>query len=158
MAAGEVRGLCTGRCPGLPLPLWWGRGTSQRLVEGAAARYERVMRAPILTQKRAKSLRRSMTRPEKTLWSLLRRNLQGLHFRRQHAIGPYILDFYCASARLCVEVDGPVHAEQAARDERRTGWLGEQGIKVIRFSVDDVESRPAVVIAAIVKAAAPSPA
>jgi very-short-patch-repair endonuclease len=87
------------------------------------------MRVTILTQKRAKSLRRAMTRPEQTLWSLLRRNQQGPHFRRQHAVGPYILDFYCATARLCVEVDGPAHAERAAHDERRTRWLGEQGIR-----------------------------
>ena len=80
------------------------------------------MCAPILIQKRAKGLRRSMTQPEKTLWSLLRRNQQALYLRRQHAIGPYIGDFYCAVARLCIEVDGPVHADQAAHDERRTGW------------------------------------
>lgn len=116
------------------------------------------MRASILTQKRAKELRRSMTQPEKTLWELLRRNQQGFHFRRQHAVGPYILDFYCATARLCIEVDGPVHAEQAAHDGRRTGWLAEQGIRVIRFSVDDVETRSAAVIAAVVRAAAPSTA
>jgi len=111
-----------------------------------------------VTQKRAKSLRRSMTRPEQTLWSLLRRDRQGLHFRRQHAIGPYILDFYCAAARLCVEVDGPVHAGQADHDERRTHWLAEQGVRVIRFSIEEVEARPAAVIASIVRAAAPSTA
>ena len=116
------------------------------------------MRVTILTQKRAKSLRRAMTRPEQTLWSLLRRNQQGPHFRRQHAVGPYILDFYCATARLCVEVDGPAHAERAAHDERRTRWLGEQGIRVIRFSVEEVETRPAAVVAAIVRAATPSTA
>jgi very-short-patch-repair endonuclease len=99
-----------------------------------------------------------MTRPEQMLWALLRRNHQGMHFRRQHAVGPYILDFYCATARLCVEVDGPVHAEQVAHDERRTRWLAAQGIRVIRFSVEDVERRPAAVVAAIVRAAAPSTA
>ena len=116
------------------------------------------MRAPILTQKRAKSLRRSMTQPEKALWSLLRRDQLRLHFRRQHAIGPYILDFYCAVARLCVEVDGPAHADQIANDERRTRWLAAQGIRVLRFSVEDVEARPAAVVAAIAQAAAPSTA
>ena len=116
------------------------------------------MRASILTQKRAKVLRRSMTQPEKTLWALLRRNQQGLHFRRQHAVGPYILDFYCAAAKLCVEVDGPVHADRVDHDERRTRWLAEQGIRVIRFSVDDVETQSAAVVAAMVRAAAPSTA
>jgi very-short-patch-repair endonuclease len=116
------------------------------------------MRASILTQKRAKALRRAMTRPENLLWSPLRRNQQGLHFRRQHAIGPYILDFYCATARLCVEVDGPAHADQFASDARRTRWLAGQGIRVVRFSVDEVEARPAAVLAAIARAAAPSTA
>jgi very-short-patch-repair endonuclease len=116
------------------------------------------MRAPILTQKRAKGLRRALTQPERTLWGVLRRNQLGLHFRRQHAVGPYILDFYCAAAGLCVEVDGPSHAESTARDARRTQWLNEQGIRVVRFPADAVERSPAVVIAAIAQAAAPSTA
>jgi very-short-patch-repair endonuclease len=116
------------------------------------------MRAPILTQKRAKALRRAMTQPEQTLWALLRRNRQQVHFRRQHAVGPFILDFYCAEARLCVEVDGPVHAERVEHDRRRTEWLAERNIRVIRFSIADVEARPAWVLAAIAQAAAPSTA
>jgi very-short-patch-repair endonuclease len=99
-----------------------------------------------------------MTQPERTLWSLLRRNRQQFHFRRQHAVGPYILDFYCAEAALCVEVDGPVHAEQAKHDRRRTEWLAGQGMRVIRFSIEDVEGRPAWVVASIAQAAAPSTA
>ncbi|HEY0917781.1 endonuclease domain-containing protein [Devosia sp.] len=114
------------------------------------------MRAPILTQKRARLLRRNLTLPERTLWALLRRDGLGLHFRRQHALGSYVLDFYCATARLCVEVDGPVHAERAAPDARRDAWLGEQGIRTLRFSVEEVEQRPAVVLAAIRDAAARS--
>jgi very-short-patch-repair endonuclease len=116
------------------------------------------MRAPILTQKRAKSLRRTMTEPERALWHVLRRNRQGPHFRRQHAVGPYILDFYCAEAKLCVEVDGPVHTEQVEHDRRRTEWLNGQGIRVIRFAVEDVAVRSAWVVAAIAQAAAPSTA
>ena len=116
------------------------------------------MRAPIQTQNRAKVLRKSMIAPERTLWAMLRGNQTGHHFRRQHAVGIYILDFYCAPARLCVEVDGPSHADTAAYDARRTKWLNEQGIQVIRFSVEEVELRPAVVIACIKAAAAPSTA
>ena len=116
------------------------------------------MRSTILAQKRAKSLRRDLTAPEKTLWAMLRRDAQGLHFRRQHAVGPYILDFYCASAKLCVEVDGPGHEDTVEADERRTMWLNGQGIRVIRFSEEEVETRSAAVIAAIVRAAAPSTA
>lgn len=83
---------------------------------------------------------------------MLRRNNLGLHFRREHPVGPFILDFYCASAKLCVEVDGPVHDEQENYDQRRTDWLNKQGIRVLRFTMDDVEQRPAVVIAAITQA------
>src|SRR5688572_17350411 len=116
------------------------------------------MRASILTQKRARALRRAMTLPERTLWSLLRREQLGLRFRRQHPIGPFILDFYCPAAKLCVEVDGPAHAEQAEHDLRRDRWLMEQGIKVLRVSIDDVEQMSAVVLASIKQAAAPSTA
>lgn len=116
------------------------------------------MRAPDFIRDRAKSLRQSMTRPEKTLWYLLRRNSLGWHFRRQHPIGPYILDFYCAPLKLCVEVDGPVHIDQTESDERRTAWLRKEGITVIRFSAEDVENRSAAVIAVIARVAPPSTA
>lgn len=114
------------------------------------------MRSSILTQKRAKGLRHNLTQPEQALWTLLRRNQIGLHFRRQHALGPYILDFYCAAAKLCVEVDGPMHKERADQDARRDAWLRERGVRTLRFTVEDVELRPAVIMAAIREAAAPS--
>ena len=99
-----------------------------------------------------------MTMPERTLWSLLRRQQQGLRFRRQHPTGPFILDFYCPSAKLCVEVDGPSHAEQREYDARRDRWLMERGIRVLHVSADDVEQRSAAVLADIAQAAAPSTA
>ena len=116
------------------------------------------MRAPDFIRERAKSLRRSMTIPERTLWGLLRRDQLNLHFRRQHPIGPFILDFYYAKAKLCVEIDGPVHAEQLEYDRRRTEWLEREGIRVLRFSPQDVERRPAIVVADIVQADSPSTA
>lgn len=116
------------------------------------------MRSPDFIRERAKLLRRTMTRPERTLWSLLRRNEQGWHFRRQHPIGPFILDFYCAAAKLCVEVDGPVHDDREASDARRTTWLQNEGIRVLRFTAADVETRPAAVLAEIARAAPPSTA
>jgi very-short-patch-repair endonuclease len=116
------------------------------------------MRSPDFIRDRAKVLRREMTQPEKTLWSLLRRNQRGLHFRRQHPLGPFILDFYCASAKLCVEIDGPVHADRRDEDERRTAWLTTEGIKVLRFSMQQVEATPALVLSAIAQAAPPSTA
>ena len=50
-----------------------------------------------------------MSKPERLLWGALRKNKLGLRFRKQHPAGPYVLDFYCDSARLCVEVDGESH-------------------------------------------------
>jgi very-short-patch-repair endonuclease len=119
------------------------------------------MRSPILTSKRARVLRRNLTRPETTLWALLRRKqLSHLRFRRQHPFGAYILDFYCPAAKLCVEVDGPVHDDprQVAHDAARTQWLAAQGISLVRFSAADVEERPAFVLATIARVAAPSTA
>nr|WP_314257524.1 endonuclease domain-containing protein [uncultured Devosia sp.] len=113
------------------------------------------MRSPDFIRERAKTARRGMTGPERVLWALLRRNQRGLHFRRQHPIGPFILDFYCATARLCVEIDGPSHDDRADYDQRRTAWLGREGIRVLRFTVDEVELRSAVVLDAIVQAAPP---
>jgi very-short-patch-repair endonuclease len=71
---------------------------------------------------------------ERRLWSRLRAGkLDGFSFRRQHPIGPYIVDFYCAPLKLVVELDGSQHAERAAYDEARTRFLETLGIRVIRF-------------------------
>jgi very-short-patch-repair endonuclease len=63
-----------------------------------------------------------------------------MQFRRQHPVGPYILDFYCHTARVAVEVDGAHHGEesQVEHDEHRTSQLAERGIVVLRFSDEDV--------------------
>ena len=116
------------------------------------------MRSPDFIRERAKTLRRAMTQPERMLWALLRRNQLGLHFRRQHPIGPFVLDFYCAAAKLCVEIDGPSHAERKEYDQRRTDWLAGEGVRVLRFSTEEVETRSAVVLATIAQAAPPSTA
>ena len=82
-----------------------------------------------------------MTLPEVVLWRALRRGAVGLlRFRRQHPVGPYVLDFYCAAARLAVEVDGAVHdvPEQATHDERRMAWLAERGIRILRVPAREV--------------------
>jgi very-short-patch-repair endonuclease len=86
---------------------------------------------------------------------MLREQQIGLRFRRQHPMGIYILDFYCPAAKLCVEVDGPVHADatRMEHDLRRDTWLAGQGLRVIRVSSADVEERPAEIIAKIRAAA-----
>ncbi|MFA4940327.1 endonuclease domain-containing protein [Brevundimonas sp.] len=88
---------------------------------------------------RARILRRALTPPEARLWiHLRRRSLDGLKFRRQHPVGVYVLDFYCAEAMLAVEVDGESHADRFEYDAQRTRWLESQGIYVIRFSAESV--------------------
>ena len=85
---------------------------------------------------RRKKLRRNLTPAEATLWLALKNSkLAGRKFRRQHSVGNYILDFYCDSERLAVELDGEVHrTEQAAEyDHQRKLYLNGLGIKVIRF-------------------------
>ena len=91
-------------------------------------------------QQRAKELRKQMTPAEVKLWNALRDNqLDGAYFRRQHAVGTYILDFYCAKAKLAIEVDGGTHLEQEVYDAERTEWLEtEKGIRVIRFTNQDI--------------------
>ncbi len=93
------------------------------------------------SHERARTFRRELTPPEARLYVQLRsRKLRGLKFRRQHPIGPYILDFYCPAAKLAVEVDGASHltAERGAHDERRTEWLVRQDITVLRIAASDV--------------------
>jgi very-short-patch-repair endonuclease len=108
----------------------------------------------------ARQLRWSTSAPERDLWELLRRSQLGLRFRRQHPIGPYVLDFYCASLRLCVEVDGPAHeeTEQMEKDAIRDAWLLKQRIRVLRFTAADIKREPGAVITHIRQTATPSDA
>jgi very-short-patch-repair endonuclease len=99
------------------------------------------MRGPDLTLRRAKGLRREMSAPEIRLWMRIGRRLEGSpNWRRQHPMGPFILDFYCARAKLCVEVDGWGHnmGDQPERDDRRDGWLKAQGVTVLRVAAADI--------------------
>ncbi|MDD2468780.1 MAG: DUF559 domain-containing protein [Desulfobulbus sp.] len=89
----------------------------------------------------ARRLRQQLTDAERLLWQLLRgRQLAGCKFRRQHPIGNFILDFYCHDKLLAVELDGGQHNDpnQREADERRTAWLAEQGIRVLRFWNNEV--------------------
>ena len=82
-----------------------------------------------------------MTPPEAAIWTRIRTRQPGRpSFRRQHPIGPYILDFYCAPLNLAIEIDGQIHdlGDNPEHDNRRTAWLNAQGIEVIRFSAADV--------------------
>jgi very-short-patch-repair endonuclease len=100
------------------------------------------MPPPGLTLRRARELRRAMTPPEIALWQALRsRRLGGFRFRRQHPLGPWILDFYCAERRLAVEVDGGSHnMGEIGRDERRDADLARRGVDVLRISASEVRA------------------
>ena len=90
---------------------------------------------------RARRLRRGMTAAEMRLWSRLRSAQQrGYSFRRQHPMGPYVLDFYRRQLGLVVEVDGSHHGhpDQRKADARRSEWLAERGLAVLRFWNDDI--------------------
>jgi very-short-patch-repair endonuclease len=102
------------------------------------------------TQRR--ELRSQLTPEESYLWSYLQqRKLGGRKFRRQHSVGPYILDFYCPAEKLAVELDGSTHDHDAAQayDERRTDFLSKLGIRIVRFENKDVRTNLDGVLAAI---------
>jgi very-short-patch-repair endonuclease len=85
---------------------------------------------------RRQEFRASLTPAEARLWLHLKRGqLRGRKFRREHSIGAYIVDFYCPSERLAIELDGAAHDHAAAQahDVRRSGYLGELRVRVIRF-------------------------
>jgi len=89
-----------------------------------------------------------MTPTEKALWQRLRaKRLDGLKFRRQHPLGPFIADFYCAAHRLVVEIDGGIHETQAERDQARTEQFEAYGYRVIRFSNEQVKQDIEAVLA-----------
>jgi very-short-patch-repair endonuclease len=84
---------------------------------------------------RRKELRRNSTPEEDILWQRLRNNQLGFKFRRQHSIGGYVADFYCAQARLVIEIDGDSHSsiDQKEYDVFRSEYLGELNHEVLRF-------------------------
>jgi len=92
------------------------------------------------TIKKARALRKRMTPEERELWGRLRKRSLGVHFRKQTPFGPYILDFFCFSTMLAVEVDGSQHSTKKgiAYDARRTEYLEERGISVLRIPNADV--------------------
>jgi very-short-patch-repair endonuclease len=100
------------------------------------------MLKPLARQKRHKP-----TPAEKYLWSYLRnRQVKGAKFRRQHAIDRFIVDFYCAEARLIIEVDGPIHDYTPEEDAVRQEFLESLGLRVIRFTNDEVLQRISYVL------------
>lgn len=105
-------------------------------------------------QAAARRLRRNMTPAEKKLWQALKgKQLDGLKFRAQHPVGPFILDFYCPTCKLVVELDGSVHEGQANYDDARTQHLHHYNYRVIRFCNEEVLQNLPSVLKRILEAA-----
>ena len=92
---------------------------------------------------RARELRQEMTPAEKILWQELRGNKFGVHFRRQQVIAGFIVDFYCHTAGLVIELDGDIHQEelQKENDALRDKALNELGLRVVRFRNEEVAKK-----------------
>ena len=107
----------------------------------------------------ARALRRRMTDAELRIWYFLRgRHLVGFKFRRQHPIGPYVVDFVCLEQKLVIELDGGQHASDP-NDLRRDAFLQRNGYRVLRFWNNEALSHTAAVCESILRAvlATPSP-
>src|SRR5262249_23758608 len=104
-------------------------------------------------------LRRAQTDAERRMWMLLRdRRISGVKFRRQHPIGAYVVDFFCAEARLIIEIDGGHHASNQDADVARSRVLEAAGYRVLRFWNNEVLGNTAGVLHRIVEAVmAPPP-
>jgi very-short-patch-repair endonuclease len=88
---------------------------------------------------RARQLRQNATGPEQRLWAILHTFRQrGYHFRRQHRIAPYIVDFACIHGKLIIEADGDTHAHQVDCDRERDAFLVSRGFRVLRFWNNDI--------------------
>ena len=138
----------------LPLPLGEGRGEGGLEKRQAKAMYRS---RKILDHCRA--MRTDATDAEVRLWRRLRnRQLDGVKFRRQHPVGPYIVDFYCHEANLAIELDGSGHQDpgQADYDRTRSAELQSMGITVIRFWNLEVRDNIEGVIAAIRQSLTPA--
>ena len=101
----------------------------------------------------ARDFRKEPTPSEALLWRALRgHRLAGFKFRRQQPIGPFVVDFYCPTARLIVEVDGPIHEYQRAADAARQTLLESLGLRFLRVSAAHVDQHIDTVLAAIAAA------
>lgn len=101
----------------------------------------RVKRADLSNRDLKRRLRSEMTPAEKQLWfHLSSRQFQSLKFRRQHGIGPYIVDFYCPEKGVVIEIDGETHAgeDEKLRDQQREVYLRSLSLLVVRYTNEEV--------------------
>jgi very-short-patch-repair endonuclease len=99
----------------------------------------------------ARRLRRTLSLPEGLLWRELRGAAGGVKIRRQHPVGPWVIDFYCAAAKLGIEIDGIAHdmGDRPERDARKAAFLHDQGIALLRIPAAEVLRDPQAVAQAI---------
>jgi very-short-patch-repair endonuclease len=95
-------------------------------------------------------LRRSQTPEEAVLWGKVRNNQLGFKIKRQYSVGPYVLDFYCPSRKLAIEIDGSQHTKEKEYDKERSKCLSVFGIKVIRFWNNEINANMDKVISKII--------
>lgn len=103
------------------------------------------MRATAGSMSAARRLRRQLSLPEMLLWRLLRLNRRELRFRKQHAIGPFVADFYCPAAKVVIEIDGATHNQRQDADRRRDAYMSSLGLNVIRIPAADALADPEAV-------------
>ena len=105
----------------------------------------------------ARRQRRNLSLPEALLWRELKGQRGGLRFRKQHPIRPYYADFYCAAAKLVIEIDGIAHdmGDRPVRDVERDRFLQAKGYQVPRIAASEVLADPSATAEAIVRAASP---
>ncbi len=142
----------------LPLPLGegWGEGivnnnmqSIRKIIEQEPIQPSAQLWSPFQNTdyrkksiERRRALRKNATPQEIILWSRIRNIQLGKKFRRQHSIGPYIVDFYCPENQLVIEVDGSQHFDEddVLYDKQRTRFLESQGCVVLRFANNEVNT------------------
>lgn len=140
-----------GPLPPTPSPI---KGEGEKLVERWNVPEELHAKMVEL----ARTFRKEPTRSEAVLWEAIRRKqLKGRRFRRQQPIGPFVVDFFCPSERLIVEVDGPIHETQREADRQRQELLEALGLRFVRVAAAQVENDLPSALATIQNAFSPSP-
>jgi very-short-patch-repair endonuclease len=121
--------------------------TPPKLGEEGTRKMTKIHNINKLTGRR-KSLRNRSTSEEIFLWTQLKNSKTGFKFRRQHSIGGYITDFYCAQKRLVIEIDGSQHSKKENKelDKIRTDFFAGLNIKVLRFTNEEVATKTSFVL------------
>jgi leucyl-tRNA synthetase len=108
-----------------------GKGAAPKYVTSDVQSYAKL-------HDKAVEMRENPTEAEEKMWNLLKTDKLGFHFRRQHIIGSFIVDFVCLEKMIVIEIDGDIHDQLKERDKERTQILESEGFNVIRFSNDEV--------------------